>query len=82
MDHTLQNARPRTKQEEEYTRYWATKTPAERIAETWRLSVEHYGVPKTSLRDGPARRIRRNADGQEEIVEISPLRAPDKQSEE
>jgi hypothetical protein len=71
MDETIHNVRPRTKEQEEYTRYWASKAPEERVAETWRLSVEKYGQPTTSLRDGPFRRIRRFACGEEEIVELN-----------
>jgi len=49
-------------------RYWASKTPAERIAEGWRLSVEHYGIPIGDLRDGPASKYIRNPDGTETTV--------------
>jgi hypothetical protein len=73
MDKTIQNARLRTKEEQEYTRYWANKTSEERIAETWRLSVEKYGPPK-SLLDGPFLRIRRNASGEEETIELTHTR--------
>lgn len=34
-------------------RFWQSRTPAEGFAETWRLSVEHYGMPIGDLRDGP-----------------------------
>jgi hypothetical protein len=72
MHKTIQNVRPRPRQDEEYTRYWASKTPDERVAETYRLSVEKYGQPKTSLRDGPVRLIRRDANGEEvEIIELT-----------
>jgi hypothetical protein len=48
--------------------YWQSRTPAERFEETWRLSVEAYGMPQGTLRDGPFRLIRRTPDGKEEVV--------------
>ena len=38
------------------------------FAETFRLSVEHYGMPKGDLRDGPLRKYRRNPDGTETLI--------------
>jgi hypothetical protein len=64
----LRSKKERNMSDTEYSRYWASRTPEERVAETWRLSVEKYGLPKTSLRDGPARLIRRNEKG--EVIEI------------
>jgi len=64
MDETIQNARLRTK-EDRYTRYWATKLLRSVCGRLGDLSVEKYGPPK-SLLDGPFRRIRRNASGEEE----------------
>ncbi|WP_263365963.1 hypothetical protein [Edaphobacter bradus] len=49
-------------------RYWQNRTAAERFEETWRLSVEAYGMPQGSLRDGPFRIIRRTKGGKEEVV--------------
>jgi hypothetical protein len=49
-------------------RYWQSRTPSERFAEAWRLSVEKYGMPKGSFRDGPYRLIRRTPDGKEEVI--------------
>ena len=79
MDDIIDSTPQRTKEQKEYTRYWAGKTSEERIAETWRLSVEKYGQPKTSLRDGPFRLVRRNANGKEEMIELTSNRALDKQ---
>jgi hypothetical protein len=60
---------PTAIRKEEQLPYWLAKTPAEREAETWRLSVEKYGEPKGSLRDGPFRMIRRTISGEFEGVE-------------
>ena len=60
---------PNDLHKEERLRYWLSKTPAEREAETWRLSVETYGEPKGGLRDGPFRLIRKTASGEFEGVE-------------
>jgi hypothetical protein len=49
-------------------RYWRSRTSSERFAETWRLSVEHYGTPHGDLRHGPYRIIRRTHDGKEEVI--------------
>lgn len=49
-------------------RYWRSRTSSERFEETWRLSVEAYGMPEGSLRDGPFRLIRRTPDGKEEVI--------------
>jgi hypothetical protein len=43
--------------------YWLTKTPEERTAEGWRLSVEKYGLPVGDLRDGSVLKYRINPDG-------------------
>jgi len=48
--------------------YWQSKTPAERVGEGWRLSVEHYGLPKGDLRDGPVQKVRINSNGTEEVI--------------
>ncbi len=79
MDKTIRKVESRSKQEQEYTHYWGSKTPEERIAEAWRLNVEKYGQPKTSLRDGTFRRIRRNASGEEEIIELARPQADETQ---
>jgi hypothetical protein len=49
-------------------RYWQNRTGAERFAETWRLSVEHYGQPRGTLRDGPFRKCQRLPDGSIRIL--------------
>jgi hypothetical protein len=57
---------PDTRTEEEKQAsilYWLAKTPEERTAEGWRLSVEKYGLPVGDLRDGPVRKYRINPDG-------------------
>jgi hypothetical protein len=62
---------PDTRTEEERAesyRYWAKQGPAAIFAETFRLSVEHYGMPKGDLRDGPLRKYRRNPDGTETLI--------------
>ena len=64
MDTNIQEDEPTANQKEERFRYWLAKTPAEREAETWRLSVEKYGEPKGSLRDGPYRMIHKTATGE------------------
>ncbi len=71
---------PRSEDRAERIRYWQSRTMDERIAETWRLSVEKYGKPKRSLRDGPFQLIRRNANGEEEIIEFTHPRADETQS--
>jgi hypothetical protein len=71
MDETIPGIESTDEQQAETYLYWQSKTPAERFAETWRLSVEKYGQPRTSLRDGPFRRIRRNANGEEEVIELT-----------
>lgn len=53
--------------EESYL-YWQSRTSSERFAETWRLSAEAYGLPIGDLRDGPARKLHRLPDGQEELI--------------
>ena len=55
-------------QQIESIRYWQSKNPAERIAEGWRLSVEHFGMPVGDLRDGPVQKIHRLPDGTEVVV--------------
>jgi hypothetical protein len=55
-------------QRAESYRYWATKTDAEKWAETVRLSVERYGVPVGDLRDGPFRKYRINPDGTRTLI--------------
>jgi len=80
MDETIQNARLRTKEEQEYTRYWANKTSEERIAETWRLSVEKYGPPK-SLLDGPFGGSVVTPSGEEETIELTHTRTDASQPE-
>jgi hypothetical protein len=62
---------PDTRTEEEkqtHILYWLTKTPQERTAEGWRLSVEKYGIPKGDLRDGPLRKYRINPDGTRTLI--------------
>ena len=49
-------------------RHWQSRTDAERFEETWRLSVETYGMPQGSLRDGPFRMVRRTVDGKDEVI--------------
>ena len=49
-------------------RYWRSRTPSERFAEAWRLSVEAYGLPEEDLRNGPFRIIQRTAGGTEEFI--------------
>jgi hypothetical protein len=49
-------------------RYWATKTDAEKWAETVRLSVEHYGMPIGDIRDGPILKYQRLPDGSRRIL--------------
>ena len=68
MEEAVPNATDTTEQRAERYRYWRSRSPAERWNETWRLSVEEYGVPEGSLRDGPFRLIRLNPDGSEEVV--------------
>ena len=52
-------------------RYWQSRTDPERWAETWRLSVEYYGMPKGDLRDGPLVKYQRNSDGSETILSVT-----------
>ena len=63
-------------------RYWSTKTDAEVWYETWRLSVEHYGLPIGDLRDGPFRKYRINPDGTRTLIAEwsgpNPVRADDR----
>lgn len=69
MDETLRKVGPLSEDQAERIRYWQSRTIDERMAETWRLSVEKYGEPKGSLRDGPVRLIRLDAKGEEERIE-------------
>jgi hypothetical protein len=71
MEESIREIASLSEQKAETYRYWQSKTPAERVAETWRLSVEKYGEPKVGLRDGPLQRIRRNANAEEEVVELT-----------
>jgi hypothetical protein len=62
---------PDTRTDEERAksyRYWASRTPAERFAETLRLSIEHYGMPIGDIRDGPIVKYRRNPDGTKTVI--------------
>jgi hypothetical protein len=62
---------PDTRTDEERAksyRYWASRTPAERFAETLRLSIERYGMPIGDIRDGPIIKYRRNPDGTKTVI--------------
>jgi|GEM_PF-4304450 len=61
------NTRTEEERAESY-RYWAKQGPAAIIAETWRLSVEHYGMPIGDLRDGPVCKYVRNPDGTKTVI--------------
>ena len=47
----------------ESDRYRAKLGPAGIIAETWRLSIEYYGMPAGDMRDGHSCTYVRNPDG-------------------
>ncbi len=62
---------PDTRSEEEKQAsilYWLTKTPQERTTEGWRFSVEKYGIPKGTLRDGPLCKYQINPDGTRTLI--------------
>ena len=71
----MQDERPpdnRTPEEIEASyRYWQSRTPGERFDESVRLSIEHYGMPKGTLRDGPVVKYRINDDGSREVISVS-----------
>ena len=52
-------------------RHWQSRTPGGRFAETLRLSIDHYGMPTGTRRDGPLVKYRRNSDGSREVVSVS-----------
>ena len=66
-------------------RYWQSRTPAERFAETYRLSVGHYGMPEGTLRDGPVTKLIRLPDGSVQVLSVTcglnPLRHPTRAEE-
>jgi hypothetical protein len=78
MSENQAEARTEEERAENY-RYWQARRSAI-FAETLRLSVEHYGKPEGTLRDGPLLKLLRLPDGSfmilSETCGPNPLRHP------